>query len=159
MAGLQPDDIHRIASASDPRLSPDGTTVAYVVTTIDPEDKDYRSAVWCVASDGSTPPRRITQAAKKAGSPRWAPDGLGLAFVSDRDGKDAQLFVLPADGPGDARPLTDLPEAVESPIWSPDGSSIAFVSREHDPRDDEEDHRKRAPRRITRMRYRLDDEG
>ncbi|MGZ8571793.1 MAG: prolyl oligopeptidase family serine peptidase, partial [Actinomycetota bacterium] len=159
MAGLQPDDIHRIASASDPRLSPDGTTVAYVVTTIDPEDKDYRSAVWCVASDGSTPPRRITQAAKKAGSPRWAPDGLGLAFVSDRDGKDAQLFVLPADGPGDARPLTDLPEAVESPIWSPDGSSIAFVSREHDTRDDEEDDRKRAPRRITRMRYRLDDEG
>ena len=53
----------------------------------------------------------------------------------------------------------DLPEAVESPTWSPDGSSIAFVSREHDPRDDEEDDRTRAPRRIARMRYRLDDEG
>ena len=159
MRGMQPEDVHRLVWSSDPRLSPDGATVAYVVTWIDADDKDYRSAIWRVAVDGASEPHRITHTAKKAGSPRWSPDGRRLAFVSNRDGEQPQLFVLPSDAPGEALRLTHLPEAVTSPVWSPDGTRIAFVSRDHDPDDDHEEDRTRPPRRITRVRYRLDNEG
>ena len=43
---MQPDDIGRIVSASDPKISPDGSTVAYVVSRVDLEANKYRSAIW-----------------------------------------------------------------------------------------------------------------
>jgi dipeptidyl aminopeptidase/acylaminoacyl peptidase len=156
---MRPRDVFRLTNAGDPRLSPDGTGVAYVVSWIDEEDREPRSAVWCAATDGQTPPRRLTFGGKRDGSPRWSPDGRWLAFTSARDGAEAQLFVLPADGPGESRQLTHLHEAVDQPAWSPDSTRIAFSARAHDPNDDEEDAAKRSPRRISRLQHRLDHEG
>ena len=57
-----------------------------------------------------------------------SPDGLSLAFVSDRDGA-LKVWVIAVDGRGD-RPLTSAQEFIISPVWSPDGSQIAYVSEE-----------------------------
>jgi dipeptidyl aminopeptidase/acylaminoacyl peptidase len=154
---MQPEDVYRVTSAGDPRLSPDGTTVAYVLASVD-EQKEPRSAIWTVAANGGTP-RRLTHGKGRDGSPRWSPDGRWLAFTSDRDGDISQLYVMPADGPGDARKLTELKEAVEGPVWSPDSTRLAFFARDHDPADDEKDVHKRPPRKITRLFNRLDKEG
>jgi dipeptidyl aminopeptidase/acylaminoacyl peptidase len=158
-SGMRPEDVYELTGVADPRLSPDGRQVAFVVWRVDREANDYRGAIWVAPVDGSAPPRQLTSGAGTDGNPRWSPDGRWLAFTSKRDGaKVAQLYVLPTDG-GEARRLTDVKEDVRDPVWSPDGTRIAFVSRVRDPAYDEEDERKRPPRRVTRLRYKLDNEG
>jgi Tol biopolymer transport system component len=159
MTGMRPEDLYRLTLAGDPRLSPDGKTVAFVVTTIDKEENTYLSAIWLVAADGASKPRRFTFGKKRDASPRWSPDQTMLAFSSTRDNeKAAQLYVLPVAG-GEAERLTDLKESVDEITWSPDGRSIAFTSRVRTDAYDEEDDRRREPRHIKRLRYRLDSVG
>jgi dipeptidyl aminopeptidase/acylaminoacyl peptidase len=159
MPGMVPEDIYELIGVGDPRVSPDGRTVAYMVTTVDRDANEYRSAIWVVPTDGSSQPERLTHGGKRDGSPRWSPDGGQLAFVSARgEEKAGQLHVLPLSG-GEARKLTALKSDVADPAWSPDGTRIAFTSRVPDPAYDEEDDRNRAPRRITRLRYKLDSVG
>ena len=125
---MAPQDVYELAWAGDPRISPDGQTVAFTVTRIDREANDYRSAVYLAPADRSAPPRRLTSGEKRDGSPRWSPDGRELAFVSNRSGDSSQLYVLPLAG-GEARRLTDLKESVREPAWSPDGARLSFFAR------------------------------
>jgi len=155
---MRPEDLFRLSWVSDPRIAPDGRTVAVVVSRIDEEANDYRSSIWVVPADGSSPPRRFTFGEKQDVAPRWSPDGSSLAFASNRESKTKQLYVMPADG-GEARRLTDLDEDVAQPVWSPDGTRLAFTARVRDPAYDEEDEQRRRPRRFTRLQYQLDDVG
>lgn len=158
MRGMSPDDVYALVAASEPRLSPDGTTVTFVVTWIDRSENEYRSAIFLGPTDRSSPPRRLTSGEKRDAAPQWSPNGTELAFVSNRGGKTMQLYVLPVAG-GEARRLTDLKESVREPAWSPDGARIAFSSRVPDRLYEEEDERRRAPHRFTRLFFKLDDEG
>ncbi|HEY3550163.1 MAG TPA: S9 family peptidase [Gaiellaceae bacterium] len=160
---MRPEDVYALTSAGDPRLSPDGRHVAYVVNRIDREENAYRAAVWLAPLDGLQEPRQFTSGERSDHSPRWSPDGQWLAFVSNRDGEDekkahGELYVLPADG-GEPRRLTDGKESVESIAWSPDSRRIAFARRVPDEAYEEEDERRRAPRRFDRVFYKLDGVG
>ena len=46
----------------------------------------------------------------------WSPDGIRVAFYSDRDGDD-EIWLAAADG-AEPRPLTDGPGAARSPASS-----------------------------------------
>ena len=158
MTGMVPQDVYELTGVLDPRLSPDGAVVAYVVRRADEDANDYRSAIWLAAADGSEPPRQLTAGEKADADPRWSPDGARLAFTSNRAGKRAQLYVLPVAG-GEPRKLTSLSEDVTQAVWSPDGKRIAFVARVRDAAYDEEDDKRRRPRRITRLQYKHDNVG
>jgi dipeptidyl aminopeptidase/acylaminoacyl peptidase len=157
---MQPEDVYELTGVGDPRISPDGGRVAYVVTGADREASEYRSAIWVVPLDGSGEPRRFTSGEKRDGSPRWSPDGRWLAFTSNRgdDKAQAQLYVIPAQG-GEARKLTDLKESISDVTWSPDSTRLAFASRVRDGAYEEEEDKKRKPRRFTRIMQKLDNVG
>ena len=73
------DDLFTINMISEPRYSPDGRSIAYVVTSMDREKDDYRSSIYVASTDGSTS-RRLTRADAKDSSPRWSPDGNTWRF-------------------------------------------------------------------------------
>src|ERR1041384_4586896 len=106
MGGMQPRDVYELVNASDPRISPDGSRIAYVVTRLDEESNEYRGAVWVVPYDGGEP-GQFTSGERRDTTPRWSPDGKWLAFASNRGDEKtpSQLYVIAAVG-GEARKLT-----------------------------------------------------
>jgi dipeptidyl aminopeptidase/acylaminoacyl peptidase len=157
---VQPADIGRLVTVADPKVSPDGRWVAFVVTRVDLEANRYRSAVWLAAVDGSAPPYPLTAGEHGDGQPAWSPDGRRLAFTRRREDGGSSLCVLPMAGPGEAITVCERPEAIGVPAWSPDGMRLAFASRERTARWAEgDDDRARPPRRIDRLLSRIDGVG
>ena len=78
---MLPEDIYELVNAGDPRISPDGSRVAFVVTAVDREANEYRGAIWVAPLDGSAEPRPFTSGERRDSTPRWSPDGSWLAFA------------------------------------------------------------------------------
>jgi dipeptidyl aminopeptidase/acylaminoacyl peptidase len=154
------DDIYRLREASDPRISPDGNTVAFVVTTADREADENRNSIWTVPTAGGDPVQ-LTQGTKDF-HPRWSPDGGHLGFLRVSDDGPPQIFLLPSSG-GEARGLTSLPLGAGGFEWSPDSSRLAVVAPtdlEGTPDDDKEKERRRtAPMVIRSATFKSDGTG
>ncbi|HVE18504.1 MAG TPA: hypothetical protein VNB52_05435, partial [Ilumatobacteraceae bacterium] len=152
--------IGNIVQASGPAVSPDGSTIAFVVSRVDMAKNKNFSQVWLAAADGSSAPRAVTGGDFDS-SPAWSPDGRSLAFASKRSEKkgESTLHVLPVDAPGETRTIATMNDGVGEACWSPDGRWIAFISRTPDERYEAEDDSWRAPRKIERFFTKLDNEG
>jgi dipeptidyl aminopeptidase/acylaminoacyl peptidase len=116
-------DLVAMARLTDPRVSPDGSQVAFVLRTTDLAANRGRSDLWLVPLAGGDA-RRLTTAPENDTEPRWSPDGGSLFFLSSRSGS-SQVWRLPLAG-GEAEPVTDLPLPVANLLVSPDGSHLAF---------------------------------
>ncbi|MDE2195928.1 MAG: S9 family peptidase [Gammaproteobacteria bacterium] len=122
-------DLQKLVSLSDPRISPDGTRIAVVVSTPDWKTDKAKQEIDLV--DAATGARRaLTWNRTGLSSPRWSPDGARLAFLAeDAETKKPQIFVLPMDG-GDALRITDGKQGVAEFSWSPDGGRIAYLTQD-----------------------------
>ena len=119
-------DLYAFQRVADPQPSPDGKFVVYQIATVNFDENRSVTNLWIAATDGSTPPRRLTTSTKSDRHPRWSPDGKQILFESNRNG-DFQLFLLSLDG-GEARQITHISTEANNALWSPDGKKIAFVS-------------------------------
>ena len=132
------EDLLALKSVGTPRLSPDGTRIAYTVTEADFEQDAYVTQIWLmdIASGEAIP---LTRGKKSSSDPTWSPDGRWIAFTSSRVDDKSQLFAIRPDG-GEAVQLTKAETGVGGFDWSPDGRTIAFTAG--DPVPDESKARK-----------------
>jgi TolB protein len=114
----------------EPRLSPDGTEIAYV----------YRSTnfseIFVMNSDGSDS-RRLTssQSSSLADNdwvfrPTWSPDGSQLAFISDGESYNPIVWLMNKDGSGKKQVLgvSAIQEAADTLSWAPEGKRLMVTA-------------------------------
>jgi dipeptidyl aminopeptidase/acylaminoacyl peptidase len=121
---LTPEASLNLRSISDLQFSPDGNRLAFVVT--EPAKGERRARHIWIYEKQSGSIRQFTYSAKSDFFPRWSPDGMQLAFLSDRD-EQQQIYAMRANG-GEASALTKGKRNVKDFAWSPDGKQIAFLA-------------------------------
>lgn len=101
-----------------PRLSPDGSTIAYL------SEKSGNPELWLWhVAEGRD--EQLTRLGARITSLAWSPDGRALAFAAIRLG-NFDIFTV-ATGDGAVRRVTTGDAEELSPAWTPDGRSIVYV--------------------------------
>src|ERR1700722_12278666 len=96
--------VGKILRVSDPRIAPDGKSLAVVVAHPDYEEDLYASDLVLVdTATGKT--RNLTHDRKHVSFPRWSPSGDRIAFLVEDADKHNQIFVLDMSG-GESMQLT-----------------------------------------------------
>jgi TolB protein len=103
-----------------PRLSPDGTRMAYIAKV---GGGEYDLFVQDLATGEST---RLTNHPDRDSNADWSPDGELIAFRR-RDGGQSDIWVMRADGTEPVQLTSDAGNNY-GPMWSPDGTTILFSS-------------------------------
>ncbi|MCB1035696.1 MAG: PD40 domain-containing protein, partial [Acidobacteria bacterium] len=120
-------DLLDIPSVTDPRLSPDGEEMLFVLAQADWKENKRVPQVWR-ASRGGGDSMQLTFGKDGASEPRWSPDGSWIAFLAKRDGdEETQIYLLPRRG-GEGRRLSTHPTSVSDLAWAPDGKSLYFLA-------------------------------
>ena len=122
LSAMVAEDHFRLRLPGDPQIAPDGRHVAFVRMRADIETDGWASEV-CVVDTAT----RIHVELGRGSQPRWAPDGLSIAFVTSSDGRFAIERWFPDSDRRQA--LVRLAEAPSGLAWSPDGRVLAFVKR------------------------------
>ncbi|MGH9141898.1 MAG: prolyl oligopeptidase family serine peptidase [Vicinamibacterales bacterium] len=112
----------RIAGAP-PQLSPDGKSVAYLLTKTDWKAGRLIFQLWRQEVGGGVPEQlTFGDGGVQPGALLWSPDGKTVLFQ-----RDGQIVLLPTDG-GEPRSLTKHATNVSAPKWSPDGNAVYFIA-------------------------------
>jgi len=135
------DDFISLGRVTDPQLSPDGKTVAFVVTYHNKAENKTNSNIYLVPVDGGAV-RQLTTAKGGNNSPRWMPHGKSLAFISSRDG-EPQIWLVSVGG-GEAYKVSSVSTGVSELQVSPDGKWFSFASEVYPDCPNDESNRKRS---------------
>jgi dipeptidyl aminopeptidase/acylaminoacyl peptidase len=126
-------------------VSPDGRSVAFVLTRADLASNGYCRALVVVEVDGKSPPRAIDRGGEpmlvtgflrgliqhtgfpELIVPAWSPDGEWVAYLR-RDNGVTQVWRARRSG-GNAAPVSRSDADVEAFAWSADGARLVYASR------------------------------
>ncbi len=124
----------RVARVSSPRISPDGSRVAYLVADNDTEKEQawkFVTHLWVVPAAGpASAARQFTRGEKSVSNVTWSPDGKLLAFTMDAgEEKEAkpQVWFMYADG-GEPWQVTKHKSGVHGFAFSPDGKTLLLMA-------------------------------
>ena len=96
-----PVDWYRIARVASPTLSPDGSLIAFTVTTVREAENKRHTEVWLQPVAGG-PSKRMTSSAFESTAPRWSDDGKTLFFTSTRPYTTGTQWAVKLDEGGEA---------------------------------------------------------
>ncbi len=127
-----------VVSYIDPAWSPDGKFLAYAMTNryvsraaIYVQEYEVGDLVSTASVPVGSPILVVDDADGSINRhPAWSPDGLSLAFDSDRSRVSFDIWtvaVFPTPGVPERETFDDS-HAEQAPAWSPDGTRIAFTT-------------------------------
>jgi len=139
---LTPMDLTKNVGVGAPAISPDGKTIAVLISRSDFAQDKHTSELDLIDIASGT--SRMLSMRPTVAQPTWSPSGDRLAFLAaeDESKKDnPQIYVLPMNG-GDARPITSAKDGVQQFAFRPDGRAFAYVTNDPDPdKKKKKDHR------------------
>ncbi|MBV9084417.1 MAG: S9 family peptidase [Acidobacteriaceae bacterium] len=124
-------DLQQVRWFSGVSISPDGRWVAYTENAVG--DEQASEIYLRNRTDPSAKPRHVSAPGASANSREhdvaWSPDSTQLAFLSNTDSSQDQVYVA-AVPEGAVRRLTNLKGHLGDVQWSPDGKQIVFLYAE-----------------------------
>jgi dipeptidyl aminopeptidase/acylaminoacyl peptidase len=117
-------EIISIRKPAQPRLSPDGTQIAFIVEQAFLDRNNSRSALFVVKTDGKSGPVKLLEE-NGISQLRWSLDGKFINYVSSKAGA-SQVWRVPPEG-GTPEQVTYVKKGVGAFAWSPDMTQIAYI--------------------------------
>ncbi len=130
------DDLMRLRTIVDVKISPDGSRVAYVVSQPSVARNAHEPELFVVPVAGGTPLQlaataRLFTPALPAVRVRWLPDSTRLSFLALAEGRP-QVFSTRVEG-GLPNQITSAPQGVIAYEWAADGKRLAYTARDAAP--------------------------
>ena len=122
---FQIEDLYRLKGVQHLALSPDGSRLAFEVSSQDLKASKRDTQLW-VLETATGAAKQLTFSGKADTAPVWSKDGKTLYFLSTREGGN-QLWALDASG-GEARKVTDFEPGVGAPKLRPGGGVVFEAS-------------------------------
>jgi TolB protein len=117
--------MHAVTEGSWPSWSVDDTQLVFERET---ESKGKLSSIiWVANVDGSNP-HPVTDDKSLNSDPSWLPNGRGILFASNRDGKSA-IYAMDANGGNVLLIMRSEKSSLFAPSISPDGRTLVYDTR------------------------------
>jgi len=124
-------DVAKLKYATDVKLSPDGTEIAYRLRVQrNPfEEKDGPSYYELHVVDAEGNSRPFITGKVNVHDITWTPDGKRISYLAERNDDDhAVLYAISING-GESEELLEHKTGISSYSWSPDDKQVAFLAK------------------------------
>ncbi len=122
---LNSQDLFSFQRISEPRVSPDGKWVAFIVATPSIEDNKSYTDLWAISLE-TKELIQLTNDKYSESNPTWSPDSKKLAYISNKE-KTPQAYII--DFPkGGIKKVSYHKNGVANLQWSPKGNFITYTS-------------------------------
>ncbi len=124
---INSEDFVKLKFLDSPAISPDGSKLVFTMKKVNQKKNQYKSSLYLKTSDEKAI-RQFSHGTYIDTAPQFSPSGKYLAFLSSREEKTLQVFVMSVDG-GEAIRVTTFHRGVMGFRWSNDSKLIHVIAR------------------------------